>query len=131
MKRKMIEECLKIALKHNTPEKHQEWGYYHHFSFVIQNGKILEWGKNRRGSPLLYLGYQPYTKMHSEVDAYFKAKGILDKIKRFEVINIRLDKYNIIRRSEPCRCCSAFLRNLGCYRIWFSTNIGNFACMMF
>jgi tRNA(Arg) A34 adenosine deaminase TadA len=131
MKRKLIDECLKIALKNNKPEKHQEWSNYHHFSFVIQDDNIVSVGKNRCSSPLLYLGYQLHTKMHSEVDAYFKAKGILSKKNRFEVINIRLTKTNIIRHSEPCKCCFAFLKNLGCYRVWFTTNIGNFACLTF
>ena len=131
MKRKLIEECLKIALKNNTPNKHSEWDHYHHYSFVIVNSKILEWGKNRRGSPLLHLGFPAYSKMHSEIDAYFKAKGLMDKREKFEVINIRLTKTNIIRHSEPCKCCFAFLKNLGCQRVWFSTNIGNFACITF
>jgi len=129
MKRKLLNECLEIALKNNTPIKHPQWTAYHHFSFIIQKNKIVEWGTNRCSSPLTFLGYMPYSKMHSEYDAYFKAKGIMLRDKPFEVINIRLTKTNLIGGSSPCKCCFAFLKNMGCKRIWFTTEVGNFASM--
>jgi len=125
MKRKLLSECLSIAVKNN--HKHPEGDCYHHFSFVIQSGKILSVGQNKRASPFTFLGFQSYSKMHSEVDAYYKAKGIMDKDVKFEVVNIRLSRQNHIRVSNPCKCCYAFLKHLGCNRIWFSTRIGNFA----
>lgn len=129
MKRKMLVECLEIAHKNATPDKHPQYYNYLHFSFVIQNNKILEWGTNRKSSPLTHLGYADYTKMHSEVDCYYKAKGLLEKNVPFEVVNIRLNRNHLIRHSNPCRCCFGFLKNMGCKRIYFSTNIGNFAVM--
>lgn len=125
MKRKLLNDCLSIAVKYNP--KHPEADCYRHYSFVIQRGKIVEWGCNRRSSPLLFLGYKSHTKMHSEVDAYYKAKGIMQKNEDFEVVNIRLSKHGHIKESTPCKCCYAFLNNLGCKRIWFTTRIGNFA----
>ena len=131
MKTKILTTCLNIALKNNNPLKHPEWESYKHFSFVIQNGKIVEWGTNRKGSSISYLGYLPYQKIHSEVDAYSKARGIMDKRYSFDIINIRLGKKNQLLPSSPCKCCSAYLRHLGCKSIWFSTNIENFACVKF
>lgn len=89
----------------------------------------MEWGTNRASSPLTFLGYSNYSKMHSETDAYFKAKGIMAKDISFEVVNIRLTKTNMIGGSSPCKCCFAFLKNMGCKRIWFTTEVGHFAAI--
>jgi len=124
MKRKTLLQCLTIAVK-NNPD-HPERDCYRHFSFIIQNHKILEWGTNRRSSPLTFLGFPSHSKMHSEVDACYKAKGIMSK-DDFEVVNIRLSKKNNIKESQPCKCCYAFLKHLGCKKIWFTTTTGNFA----
>ena len=123
--------CLDIAFKNNTPLKHPEWNHYHHFSFIVQDSKIVGFGTNRCSSPLTFLGYADHTKMHSETDAYFKCKGILEKDKRFEMVNIRLTNTNKIASSQPCKCCSAFLSNMKCTKIWFTTNINKFACIVF
>lgn len=131
MKSRVLNTCLDIAFKNNNPIKHPEWECYKHFSFIVQDNKIVEWGTNRRGSSFTFLGYEPYQKIHSEVDAYFKAKGIMDKHVDFEVVNIRLTKTGMIKASNPCKCCFAFLKNLGCKRIWFTTGVENFACMSF
>lgn len=129
MKRKLLSLCLNIALQNNS--KHPEFGYYHHFSFIIQDNAIQDWGCNRRSEPLQHLGYQPYMKIHSETDAYFKARGLLDKNRSFDVINIRLTKTNKVVRSDPCKCCYAFLRKAGARKIFFTTNLGTFASMSF
>ena len=131
MKRKTLVTCLDIALKNNTPAKHPQWDYYHHYSFIVQHEKIIEFCMNRRSSPLTLLGYPDYSKMHSEIDAYFKARGILEKNKSFEVVNIRLTKTNRIVMSQPCPCCYSFLSKSGASKIWFTTAIENFACMIF
>ena len=131
MKSSLLKKCLEIARDNNTPIKHPQWGCYHHFSFIIQEGKIIDWGTNRKASPLTFLGYLPHAKIHSETDAYFKAKGIMIKGASFEIVNIRLNKMSKIMNSEPCKCCFTFLNNMGCKKAWFTTKIGNFACIIF
>ena len=123
MKRKVTEICLNIALanlhKHTEPFKH--------YSFVIQDNLICDWSVNRTAAPLTYFGYEDYTKIHSETDAYRKAKGIMDYTIPFDVVNIRLSKKGILRGSCPCHSCYAYLKKLNCREIWFSTDIENFA----
>lgn len=125
MKRKIIIECSRIAQRH--VQNHPQIGHskYFHYSFVIQRNKLVEWGVNRCGNPIQ--GYNDYSQIHSEIDAYFKARGLLDKNEDFEIVNIRLRRDLTLKISEPCECCSRFLINLGCKRIWFSTRSGNFA----
>ena len=126
MKQRLFVICTDIALANN--HKHPETDAYHHFSFIIQSNKIIEWGTNKKADALYYLGYPSYSKMHSEVDAYRKAKGLLDKSIPFEVLNIRLtQKTNKLRNSMPCKCCFNFLKNLGCKRVWYSTDFGVFS----
>ena len=124
MKRKILQACLDIAMRRlaNHPEN------YCHFTFIVQDNRIVAFGTNRCGHPLTFLGYESHTKMHSEVDAYFKAKGIMKK-EPFEAVNIRLTKTGAIRNSRPCKCCFAFLSGSRCKRVWFTTNIENFASM--
>lgn len=128
MKPKILKECTEIALANNNPS-HDQWDCYKHYSFIVQENKIVSWGTNKRGSPLTFLGYQPHQKIHVETVAYFKADRLLKKNIPFEVVNIRLGKNNMIKISAPCKCCSNFLKNLGCKRIWFTTTNGSFACM--
>jgi hypothetical protein len=124
MKRNIFQQCLKLAIDHNTPELHPEWGCYHHFSFIIQENKIVEWATNTRANSLTYFGYSPHCKIHSETQAYKRAKGILKKNRSFDIINIRLNKFNKIKMSKPCGCCTNFLKGLGVKRIWFTTEFG-------
>lgn len=130
MKTRILKNCLEIAFKNNNPTNHPQWECYKHYTFLIQNNKIISWGTNRAGSSFTYLGYEPYQKIHSEVDCWKKSKGIMDKNISFEIVNIRLTKTGMIRDSSPCKCCFAFLKNLGCKRIWFSTDVGSFASMI-
>jgi hypothetical protein len=125
MTNKLLDICLTIA-KHYLP-KHSRKNGYKHFSFIIQNNKLIEWGTNKSGPPIAYLGYQKHQMIHSENLAYKRAKGLIDKNEYFEVINIRLNSSGILKISKPCTCCSIFLKNFKCRTIWFSsTNSNNF-----
>ena len=125
MKNRVLRECLKIAFDNNTPD-HPQWECYKHFSFIVQKNKVVRYGTNRAGAALIRYGYQPYQKIHSEADVYFKARGIMEG-DSFEVVNIRLTKTFMIRDSTPCKCCWSFLKKLGCKKIYYTTNIGEFA----
>jgi len=116
MKRTIIRDCLRLAREKNAahPEK------FKHYTFIVQDNKVLEWGVNRFGDPLLSHGYPEYGKIHSENDAYRKAKGLL-KDTVWEAINIRLSKKRELRTAIPCACCSAYFKTLGYSVVWAST----------
>ena len=125
MRKKIIKQCLKIARYKNAPDYHPQWGFFHHFSFIIQNNKIVEYGFNRSGPPLDGFGYnKKFGKIHSENDAYRKAKGLLDPQRPFDIVNIRLNKQGEMRLSKPCNCCHNFLSVVNCHSVYFSTKIG-------
>ena len=122
MKKTIIYQCLQIAQNAIKQKKHPQWKCYKHFSFIIQQSKIIEWGMNRSSEPLI--GYPEYGKLHSECDAFFKAKGLLEHNKPFQVINIRCSSDGRLKMSKPCNCCVKFLGRLGCSEVWFTTELG-------
>ena len=75
---------------------HPEYNNYPHYTFIVQDNKIIGYGLNMSGEPPKSYGYQKrlnngIAKMHSEFVAYKKMKAILHN-KPFEIINIRLNK---------------------------------------
>jgi len=131
MKKQILRECVRISREKNNnfPIAMKK----HHFSFIIQNNKIVEWGTNVsicRGVDITgtqspkYRGYPEYAMFHSEAAAYKKARGILNPKETFEVVNVRLNTTSDMLLSKPCDCCFHFLRTLNCSRVWFSTKTG-------
>ena len=110
---------MRIAREKNAshPEK------FRHYTFIVQNNKILEYGINRRGNPLTEYGYPGYGKIHSENDAYRKSKGLLGSGK-WEAVNIRLSKKGLLRMSLPCPCCVSYLKEFGCTAVTATTDHG-------
>ncbi len=129
MKRTILRECIRIAYEYNTPDKHPEWGNFHHYTFIVQKDKLISWATNKSALPLAQHGYEAKSKLHSETEAYRKARGILLTDTPFTCINIRLTKSGTMRISKPCSCCFNFLRSLNCKNIYFTTDLGLFAIL--
>ena len=123
MKKAILKECLRIALRRNTVELHSEYGRYHHFSFIVQNNTIIEYGTNHGNKNQYSRFYYDRSKVHAEACAYKKAKGLLSN-EPFEIVNIRLSKSGDLRLSKPCICCVNFLTVVGATSVWFSTADG-------
>lgn len=128
MKKSILVLAKSISL--SKMHLHPELENFIHFSFIVQNNKIIEWGMNRRSIPPKHYGYNKRNtsdknfvpKKHSEIDAYIKARDLLDKRKTFEMINVRLNKKGELRLSKPCFCCYELLKELGCKIFYYSDN---------
>jgi hypothetical protein len=120
MKKTIIRECIRTAIEKNKYHPVGN-GLKRHFSFIIQDNKIIEIGFNKNQKPLP--GYPEYSKIHSENDAFRKAKGLINFSKRWDVINIKITKRGLLRLSKPCKCCFRFLSNLGCHSVVFTTGL--------
>lgn len=134
MKKSLLKQAHQIALSKLT--LHPEYHNYIHYSFVIQENKIVEWGVNSNKVPPVHYGYQHRIKgdkfgpkSHSEIEAFRKARGLLDLNKKFEMINIRLNKSKELRISKPCSCCHELLMALGCSKFYYSSDIGFLTCV--
>ena len=126
LKKKLINLCLKIA--EDKLNKHPSFKSYPHYSFIIQNNKLIGHGVNRAVEPPRHWGYHTHKdvnylpKLHSELDAWQRVKGILDD-RDFEIVNIRLNRRSELMLSAPCKNCYSLLTELGCRTFWYSTNI--------
>lgn len=120
MKKTLLQDCIRIAVRNNTPSKHKRYGAYHHFSFIVQDNKIVEWATNAPGKDIYSHFYSAIAMIHSECAAFKKAKGLLNRTESFQVINIRLNKKHELRISKPCRCCVEFLSTFNCDKVYFT-----------
>jgi len=128
MKNTILRDAVRIA-REKLP-RHPQKEHWPHYSFIIQNNKIVEWSTNTGNEPAPFYGYHlrinwGLPKSHAETNSYRKAKGLLIPNKPFEIINIRLSRNNgELRMSAPCNCCHQFLALAGCSVCWFSTQMG-------
>jgi hypothetical protein len=129
MKKSILEIALRTALKELS--SHPEFENYLHWSFIVSNNSIIEWATNNNGNNIpIHFGYharlnwdgQP--KTHAEFAAFKRARGLLTPNKKFECVNIRLNRRGEIRMAAPCSCCSAFLCEMGCSKFYFTTAAG-------
>lgn len=107
--------------------KHDPDTRYKHFTFVIQDDVLIDWATNRCVDPFL-IGYDSaYQTVHSEVLAYRRARGLLDKSKGFEMLNIRFNGQSELKCSKPCSTCLMYLKKTNLKKIFFSENNGKFS----
>lgn len=125
MRKQIILDCLRVARGQVFNKNHPEYGNYLHWTFIVQDGKVLGFGRNRPGRPYYdNFGYTALSKIHSEMDCWRKVKGLINSNKSFKCINIRLNKQGELRLSKPCACCVSFLDFVGCHSVIFSTEAG-------
>jgi hypothetical protein len=126
--KKILVEAHRVALKNLHKHPLYLEGRKLHFSFVVQKNQIIDWGCNMLHEPPIHMGYSQRingakARLHSEIVAYKKAKGLLSD-KKFHLINIRLNKQAQIRLSKPCICCHEILSSLGCNDFYYSMEEG-------
>lgn len=131
MNKRLLNDMMRIAVDYLP--RHPQFKYYPVYSFIVQNNAIIEWSTNAAGDPsgplramyearVAHLDGRP--KIHAEVRAYNKAKGLLRRDVAFEVANIRLNRTGHMRMAAPCNCCSCFLKSLGGNKVYFTTDYG-------
>jgi hypothetical protein len=129
MRKKLLSESLRISRQniHKHPYINTKWL---HWSFVVSDNEIIEWGTNVCGSNPKHYGYNKKIEeveypcnIHSEISAYRKSKKLLGKqLNSFDIINIRLNISGETRISAPCCCCGPLLSELGCGKFYYTTN---------
>ncbi len=134
MKKSMLHLTRRIALSHLP--KHCQFDFYIHYSFIFQRNSLLDWSTNKVAIPEVHFGYHRrlanptegrfsgLPKLHAELAAFRKTRGLIDFRKPWEIVNIRLNKIGELRLSAPCSCCFGFLKELGCVRFHYSYDHG-------
>lgn len=129
MKKSLLHEAIRIA--RSKLAAHEQLKYYPHYSFIIQDNKIIEWGTNIKHEPPRHYGYHKKCetdltyrpKFHAEAVAYKKAKALLSD-DPFTIVNLRLSKSGELRLSKPCTPCYELMSALGCSCFYFSSDVG-------
>ena len=131
MNKRILSDCLRTARANLS--SHVEYSNYPVYSFIVQDNKVLGWGTNASGDvdgPLasMYNARVAHnnfrSKIHAEYRCYNRVKGLLQRDKTFEIVNIRLNRRYETRLAAPCSCCTKFLNSLNCSHAYFSTDIG-------
>ena len=126
MTSKILNECLQFAQQHF--HKHPQYEHYIHYTFIIQNNQLVEWGTNLDGNPPLHFGYNKKSgapKLHSEFVAYKKGRGLLNN-DPFDLVNIRVNRRGEVKISAPCFVCQEWLKSVHCSTVWFTIDGGKF-----
>lgn len=129
MKKTIIRECVRVSKNLYVKTMEEYWGSkFRHFSFIVVNNKIIEYGINRHRNmgEMIQVGYHRYSNEHSEFAVWRKAKGLV-RDSEFEIVNIRVNRNLELMQSHPCPCCLNFLRNLNCIGIYYSDDFGGFS----
>lgn len=125
MNNKRIEKSIRIAnqLVNTTTSNPQ------HFSFIFKRNKLLVIGQNNMDitNPKaikfakLFGAQKPkkFPFIHSEVDAISKlwSKVYIDR--SLHLINLRLNRFHLLRNSKPCVDCNLVIKGLGLNLTYF------------
>ena len=128
MNKKLIDEAVRLASEKLLT--HPEYSCYPHYSFLVQDNKILSIGMNNKNQvPLLHYGYHmrvdhTVPKMHAEPVAWRKGRGIINKMRSWEMINIRLNRHYKLMSAAPCEVCFNLLKSVGCHCFHYSSELG-------
>jgi hypothetical protein len=133
MKKALLREAIRIAIAHypNHPSLGTCWL---HYSFIIQDNTLIEWGMNMKGMPPKHYGYNKKisdgvhpAKLHAEIVAYRRAIGLMDRTRKFSVVNVRVTHTGVVKNSCPCGCCKSWMESNGASEFWHTTDVGCWA----
>lgn len=127
---KIWAKCAEIT-KALKPQKQN--GRSFHTTFIFHKSRILSIGHNdyRKMHPYhrmgKYVGYKtnPHlyqSALHSEISAILKLGE--EDLRKYTVVNVRIDGNNNLALSKPCPNCERVLRQVGFKRLWYSTKNG-------
>ena len=91
-----------------------------HCAAVVQNGKILTYGKNTSRSLLRRCCL---TSIHAEVDALHKYQTMHSTNSKISLWVIRRSK-NKLANSRPCSACLKSIKQFNIHKIYYSTSEG-------
>jgi len=113
MRRVYIEEAILNAQKSTL-------NCSNHGAIVIYRGKIVGHGYNKQS--VENLNRVNKWTIHAEVDAINNAlrKISKDNLKQSTLIVVRLMKTGEIGLSQPCKCCSEFIKKCGIKNVYYS-----------
>ena len=108
-----------------------------HLSFIIYKGRIISIGQNSKKTHPINLRNPRINKEGvniSNIKGSCSEWGAISRLRNLtnipsakcSLINIRINKLNEIRMSQPCSSCRNLIRYQGFKNVWFSNETGTF-----
>ena len=124
MKQTLLRESLRFSIEKMRKLDRRSMPKNCHFSFIVVNNRILEWGTNRYQSIPKHWGYDvTFQGLHSEMSAYIRGSGLILN-KPFSLINVRFSNFMHLKLSKPCPDCTRMMTSLGCTECVYTTPNG-------
>lgn len=101
---------------------------YKHFTFITNGNYIASIGVNNKYKthPIANKYGHRFFSVHSEINAISKFPYNIQYLRKFSLINIRLNKKGELRLSKPCLSCAKLICELKITNVFFSNNYGTF-----
>lgn len=123
IERRIIKEAFRALPKINPRNKSR------HLSILSLNGWPIEVGYNDEKNQYSHFRRLGFNSIHSELHVIrkFLQGHYAGQLRQFDLFNVRINRYNRIVNSKPCRKCEYLLTNLFCpQRIFFTGEAGEF-----
>jgi tRNA(Arg) A34 adenosine deaminase TadA len=102
-----------------------------HFSFACKKNEVyaVGWNQPFKTHPLAKkFGYK-FNCIHSELHAILKLNVKPSELRKYTLVNVRLDKQGEVKMSKPCKVCQKLLGVFQFAEVYYSTNLGTFEVM--
>lgn len=129
MKKALLDQILRQCYR-ELP-KHPQLEHFAHWTYLVQDNKIISYGVNRHHEPPKKFGYHNVSisfkgeafrpKWHSELDAVKRCRG---NVRGCTAVNVRLNKSGQVRMSMPCAACRNLLYVTNVKKVYFTTEFG-------
>lgn len=124
MNQKLMETVIRLSknLIELTPTRSK------HFSFACRRNTVcgIGWNKVNKTHPLAMKHGYRFNNIHSELDCIIKLDAKPSELCQYKLVNVRLDKYGIVRMSKPCIVCQKLLNVFNFNEVLYSNNSGSF-----
>ena len=126
MNRRLSEVVVRLSRNLFDLTNGQHW---RHYSFLIRKNAIhsIGWNQPWKTHPLCKRFGHKFSCIHSEVHCVTKLDVPVNKLYKYTMVNVRLDKNGLVRMSKPCGHCQDLLLAFNVGEVWYSTNNGDFA----
>lgn len=102
--------------------------HWKHFSFITRKREVYSvgWNQPYKTHPLAQRFGHRFNAVHSELHAILKLNVPPSELRKYSLINVRLDRYGALRISKPCIKCQHLLNVFSFSEVWYSTSSQEF-----
>jgi deoxycytidylate deaminase len=116
---KTLNVALGVAIAEATRSEHN----VKHGAVLVKKGKIIQSGRNQ------YCGMERIRHFNSRIWSIHAEMNILAGLPRnmtrgADIMVVRVNSRGDIVNSKPCHICMSMIKNAGCRKVFYSTDMG-------